>query len=163
MFSYEASILNSVKYLYLRGLSEPSDNSPKIVVQEAIANHSRPLSLDPHLDPYLVRIREGRSLIESTEACRSFELYWEHYVAYLVTEECAGSCGNYKDEEYAGQLFRIYSKSHFLDHISRNTGAHAKPVQHYKVACLNHLIDIGAYEPPQIRLIEPGNASFRIH
>ena len=40
--SPEIDSLNSVKYLYLRKLSEPTDNSLRIVVQEAIDNHSAP-------------------------------------------------------------------------------------------------------------------------
>ena len=50
---------------------------------------------------------------------------------------------------------RVYSNSHFLSHIARDTGAHAEPVQHYKLTCLNHLIDVAAYAPPEIRLIGP--------
>jgi hypothetical protein len=34
----ELNALNSAKYLYLRELSEPRDNSLRLVVQEAIAN-----------------------------------------------------------------------------------------------------------------------------
>ncbi len=93
-------------------------------------------------------------LIESTEGCRTFELSWKCYVAYLVTEECVGSCGTYDDETYTGKLFRVYSESHFLNHLARDTGSHTEPVQHYKLTCLNHLIDVAAYAPPEIRLIE---------
>jgi hypothetical protein len=98
---------------------------------------------------------KGAWPIEFTETCMRFELIWKHVVAYLVTEECAGSCGNYIDEIYTGKLLRVYTKSHFLEHIARDTGAHTEPIQHYKLTCLNHLIDVACYVAPEIRLLGP--------
>jgi hypothetical protein len=94
-------------------------------------------------------------LIESTESCRTFELFWKHYVAYSVTEECVGSCGRYEDETYTGKVLRMYTTSHFLNHLARDTGGHIEPIRHYKLICLNHLIDVAAYAEPEIRLIGP--------
>jgi hypothetical protein len=71
----------------------------------------------------------------------------------LVTEELIGSSGSYDDEIYTGKLLRVYTKSHFLDYLSRDTGGHREPVQHYKLICLNHIIDVGSYAPPAIRLM----------
>ncbi len=111
-------------------------------------------ALNPHPElPELEEILRGSSLIESTDACRIFELMWERYVAYLVTEECVGSCGQYDDEVYTGQLFRVYTKSHFLEHLSRDTGGHTESVLHFKLTCLNHLVDVAAYAPPEVKQI----------
>jgi hypothetical protein len=90
------------------------------------------------------------------DGCRVFELYWKHYAAYLVTEELVGSNAKagYGDECYTGRLLRLYSKSHFLDHVARDTGGHIEPLQHYKLVCLNHLIDIAAYAAPEVRLLD---------
>ena len=152
--SLELDSLNSVKYLYLRELSEPRDNSLRIVVEEAVLGRDAWLgSAQPSLPELADIMKEGR-LIESTEGCRTFELSWTHYVAYLVTEECVGSCGKYDDESYTGKLFRVYTESHFMNHLARDTGGHVEPIQHYKLTCLNHLIDVAAYAPPQVRLIE---------
>jgi hypothetical protein len=96
---------------------------------------------------------KGAIPIETTESCKTFELYWKHYAAYLVTEEGVGGCGEYKDEAYTGKLLRRYTKSHFLDHLNRDTGGHFKPIQHFKLICLNHLIDVASVEPPQIRVV----------
>jgi hypothetical protein len=78
--------LNSAKYLYLRDLSEPRDSSLRLTIDEAVANHA---GVAPVLDvsPELKNILENSVPIESTENCRTFELYWKRYVAYLVTEE----------------------------------------------------------------------------
>src|SRR6266404_2465447 len=73
----EFNTLNSAKYLYLRELSEPRDNSLRVVVQEAIVNPDGLVHPHPEL-PELEEIVSG-SPIESTDACRTFELTWERY------------------------------------------------------------------------------------
>jgi hypothetical protein len=145
-------VLNSLKYLYLRELSEPRDNSLRIVVQEAVDNRSAPISVLPDL-PELTEILRDAWPIESVEACKSFELSWNRYAAYLVTEELVGSNGSYQDEAYTGRLLRVYTKSHFLEHLARDTGGHLEPLRHYKLICLNHLIDVASYAPPEIHVI----------
>jgi hypothetical protein len=76
-------------------------------------------------------------------------------VAYLVTEECVGSAGKYDDEVYTGKLLRYYEKSHFLNHLGKDTGGHFQYLKHYKLVCLNHLIDVASEEPPEVRAVEP--------
>lgn len=150
----EMNLLDSAKYLYLRELTEPRDNSLRLVVQEAVVNPAGVIRSHPEL-PELAELSKGASPIESTEACRSFELTWKHYVAYLVTQECVGSCGQYGDELFAGTLFRVYTKSHFLEHLARDTGGHTEEIFHYKLVCLNHLIDVAAYNAPEVKQIDP--------
>jgi hypothetical protein len=158
----ELDALNSAKYLYLRELSEPRDNSLRLVEKEAIVNPDGLFHPHPEL-PELEEVLRGSSPIESTDACRTFELTWVRYVAYLVTEECVGSCGRDDDEIYTGKLFRVYTKSHFLEHLSRDTGGHTESVLHYKLLCLNHLVDVAAYAPPEVRQIgQVVSASTRI-
>jgi len=155
----ELSSLDSAKHLYLRELSEPRDNSLRLIVDEAVATPSGSIR-SGHLDlPELAEILKDAQSIETTESCRTFELSWKHYVAYLVTEECVGSCGKYDDETFSGKLFRIYTRSHFLDHLIRDTGGHTQVMQHYKLTCLNHLIDVASYDPPDIRIIGPVSSS----
>jgi hypothetical protein len=151
----EVEQLNAVKYLYLRELSEPRDNSLRIVVEEAVVNPSGIIAPEFLERPELAVIREGASPIESVEGCRLFELHWKRYAAYLVTEECVGSSAakGYDDERYDGRILRVYSESHFLTYMTRDTGGHIEPLQHYKLVCLNHLIDIAAYAPPKIRVL----------
>ena len=144
--------LNAAKYLYLRELSEPRDNSLRLIVEEAILNRSGIVHSDL---PELANILKGASPIESVAGCKTFELYWKSYAAYLVTEELVGSSaiGGYEDEAFSGKLLRTYTKSHFLDHLARDTGGHFEPLQHYKLICLNHIIDVAAYAPPEVRVI----------
>jgi len=145
--------LNSVKYIYLRNLSEPQDNSLRLVVEEAVVNRSG--IIRPSL-PELAELMRDSYPIESIEGCKTFELHWKRYASYLVTEELVGSnaAGGYEDEAFSGKILRAYSKSHFLDFLARDTGGHLESIQHYKLICLNHLIDIAAYAPPEIQVIE---------
>src|SRR3954467_8755579 len=134
LMSHDSAVeqLNSAKYLYLRELSEPHDNSLKLVVEEAVVNRS---GIVKSALPELQAVLKDASPIESVEDCKVFELYWKHYVAYLVTEELVGSnaLAGYDDECFTGKLLRSYSKSHFLAHVARDTGGHTEPPQHYKL------------------------------
>jgi len=149
-----AARINQAEYLYLRSIQEPSDNQLEVFIEEAVANEEKrgqPFAGSGR--PELAEIARDAAPIESTPSCPTFRLYWKHYAAYLVTEEMVGSCGNYDDELYEGRLFRLYTKSHFLDHLSRDTGAHSNPLLHYKVTCLNHLVDVAAENPPDIEIV----------
>jgi hypothetical protein len=152
------ALLEKMEYLYLRALSEPKDNSLLLIVEEAIVNRSR--NINSEADSSLSEVLRGTGIldhahpIESTENCRAFKLHWRRYAAYLVAEELVGSNGKgYDDEAYTGKLLRHYTRSHFLDHLARDTGGHLSPIRHYKLICLNHLIDIAAYDPPEIDLV----------
>jgi hypothetical protein len=149
------SKLNSAPYLYLRQLSEPTDNSLRLIVEEAVLNRSGTVVPPPEwaTAPELTNTLRDASPIESVEGCRTFELYWKRYVAYLVTEEGVGSCGRSDDEVFTGRLLRHYSKSHFLDHLAQDTGGHTQPLQHYKLICLNHLIDVASEGSPEIQVV----------
>jgi hypothetical protein len=158
------SLPKDVKHLYLREICEPRDNSLRVVLREAVVNLEK-VGSQLEVEGFPTRalqetgILESAHPIESTANCATFELYWKHYVAYLVTEECVGGCGEYGDETYTGNLFRHYSKSHFLEHLARDTGSHFRPLQHYKVICLNHLIDVASEDPPEIQIVSEDRQS----
>jgi hypothetical protein len=70
----------------------------------------------------------------------------------LVTEELAGTGGSLDDEIYEGKLFRVHAKSSFLDHLARDIET-LEPIQHYKLICLDHLIDIASTKPHKVSRI----------
>jgi hypothetical protein len=70
------------------------------------------------------------------------------------TEEGVGSYGENGDEVYTGKLLRHYTKSHFLDHLGRDTGGHMNSLRHYKIICLNHLIDVASENQTEIELVK---------
>jgi hypothetical protein len=145
------ALLNQASYLFLREISEPEENSLRLVVEEAIADRTEVVST-PNRASSFAEISRGASPIRSIEGCGIFELVWARYVAYLVTDEVLGSGGQYEDEVYTGNLFRIYTKSHFLRYLSSETGPHFKPIVHYKLVCENHLVDVASTSPPDVRL-----------
>jgi hypothetical protein len=69
----ELECLDSAKYIYLRELSEPRDNSLHVVMQEAVVNPAGLVASHAGL-PELAEILKDASPIESTDACRTFEL-----------------------------------------------------------------------------------------
>jgi hypothetical protein len=152
-------LLNRSQYFFLREISEPHDNSLRLVMQEAVVNSSSVVRPRAGELPEVTRLREGAAPIESVEGCKTYELYWNRYAAYLVTNESVASCGNHPNEEYSGNLFRKYTKSNFLKHLEQDAQAIIEPVQHFKLICLNHVIDVASYEAPQIRKIEKINLS----
>lgn len=141
--------LNSVKYLHLRELrdSEKSLNSLRIIVEEAAINQAAVANLG--------HLKNARP-IESVDGGKLFELSWKLYVAYLITEELVGSNAKngYDDECYTGKLLRLYTKSHFLAHLARDTGGHTGDILHFKLICLDHLIDVASCDPPVVRRID---------
>ncbi len=150
--------IDSVAYLYLKCLFEPHDNKLTIILDEAIANTSKagPIFLVGGVD-----LGAESSPIETTSKCRRFTLYLSSYITYSVTEEMAGSCGEYDDEVYTGRLLREYSKSNFLSFIARDTGAHFEPYHHYKITCLNHIIDVATVAVPILSVSSHLNGEFQ--
>jgi hypothetical protein len=146
-----ASLLNQANHLFLRQITDRQNNSLRIVVEEAIVDASE-IILSPDPTSPFSQILDETHPIRSSEKCNAFVLEWDHYVASLVTEEVVGSGGSHNDETYTGNLFRLYSQSHFLDHLFRDTGGHARPIAHYKLVCENHLIDVASYDPPLVRI-----------
>lgn len=149
------SRIDSAEYLYFRGLREPLDNSLLMAVQEAVVNRDEPIEQYRTTSPTFEKLTKGAHPIESTPDCKTYLLAWDRYVAYLVTEEVVGSCGSYKDEAFTGRRFQRYTQSHLLDHVARDTGHHEKPPLHFKILCLNHLIDVVAYEEPTVTVLDP--------
>jgi hypothetical protein len=73
--------LNSVRYIDLRGISEPDKrafNAVRIIVEEAIVNGARAVVSDL---PELAGVLAGARPIESVEGCKMFSLSWKHYLA----------------------------------------------------------------------------------
>ena len=94
----------------------------------------------------------GAHAIEVTEKSRSFEIEWEYYVAYSVLNECFKK--RRTDEVWTGHLFRIYTKSCFIDFVSSTTFAtdeYPGPMQHIGLGCEDHIIDVISTKEPSIK------------
>ncbi len=154
-----------VKYLHLRGISEPdidAFNTLAILAEEAVVNREGMARARPE-SPELDALLKDAHPIESIDGCRMFRLYWKNYVAYMVTEEMAASTSpnGDVDECYTGTILRKYSKSQFLEYINRNTGGRDCDAQHYRLICLDHIIDVASCYPPEIEVTNAEKISLR--
>jgi hypothetical protein len=146
-----AQAIDSCHTIFLREISESEENVLRLVLQEANAN-SETVSLKVGGTTI-----ENLHRIESTERSRTFELRWNQYIAYSVRNE---SFALQDDSELhlSGRLIRLYSKSHFLDYISRATLASEQypgPYTHVRILSENHVVDVVSTQAPEIRLSQP--------
>src|SRR5437016_11627467 len=143
-----ASQIDSHKYLYLTQINEPEDNVLRLVIEEA------------RVDRGTDDIKIGETTITeygpivSDEDCFAYELIFASYIAYSVRNESYTVWD--ESEKWTGQVFRVYSKSYFLDYIRASTIAsedYPGPYTHYEVVCLNHIIDIASVQEPKIQIL----------
>lgn len=143
-----AAQLDSCRYLYLRDLGEPLENSLRLVVQEADASGASPAAQCEGV------VASDYRVIASNEMSRTFELRWHNYVAYSVRNESFAQDG--RPDVYSGRLLRTFSNSAFLDYVNSSTFASSDfpgPLTHIGVACLNHVVDVVAVGPPTISIL----------
>ena len=93
-------------------------------------------------------------LVEATNPDRLFEIRWSSYVSYAVRSE--HYCQWDSDEAWEGKhVFRIYSKSKFLDFVAAGTFASklsSEPFKHYQIQSLYPIIDVASWQAPQVRV-----------
>ncbi len=143
--------IDDCKYLYLRELTEPRDNSLRLEIEEA-KSEGPPENFE--VSPG--NVIPGCRSIESDESCRLFVLVWETYVCYSVRNE--SFCTLDDAEAWEGRLLCLYKKSHFLDYVARATFAsdeYPGLLRHWGINCLNHVIDVVSACEPQVRRIRP--------
>ena len=146
--------IRTCKHLYLDEISEPSDNELRVVVSEALMGEPvdpKTLADDPHLQDLLAGAG-ARAIVRSAES-RVFVLSWSTYVAYSVRNESFVSADKY--EEFEGRLLLKFGKSRYLDFVAAATLADSDypgPLQHWGLACLNHIVDIVSIEKPVVTM-----------
>ena len=137
------SEMNSCKYLYLDGFYEPEENELQLQIVEADSGFRKQDIMIGHKNI------EGVSPIETMPGMKRFDITFEVYIGFAITNESYAA--NAEDEEYRGNLARIYTKSRYLEFISNSTIAsdiHPGPYRHYAFCCQNHAIDIVSCHSP---------------
>lgn len=141
--------INSHSCIYLGNISEPQDNSLRLVIEEGnFSGDEKPL------DPLMCEIL-GIEAPEGTNPTCIYEVVFNSYIGYTVLDESYLETVE-SESESAKQVFRVFQKSNYLDYLKHSTQAiitHEGKLQHYSFKCLNHLIDVVASEPPVIRNI----------
>jgi hypothetical protein len=141
--------MDDCRALFLAQIEETGRNSLKLVVAEGLpVGEPETLTTGGVTFPNCTRI-------ELTDQSRIFELIWMYYIGYAVLNESFASVND--DEQYKGRRFRVYSKSRFLDYMSRATFAcdeHPGPTRHYCVACEDHIVEVLAVDPPVVTRVQ---------
>lgn len=136
--------VSNCRYLFLENLSEPRANALKIEIADGRVSHvSVPVEI------------AGQSLGESRpvhtdESCERFELTWNSYVLYQVTDESYGK-KEQSEIEISGESASIYQSSSLLEYVLRSTNAshqHPGKLTHYRMICSDHVIDVISTERP---------------
>ena len=149
--------IDECKYLYMRGLHEPRDGKIRFLVEEAGLQTPRSSQEDPGFGSIVALLEDARP-IESDSSSRLFEIVYDEYISYTVSNE---TYGKYPEppEVFTGNLFRIFSWSYLLE-MTRKTSYASDghpgpgPLEHHEIACLNHVIDVITTRPPMIAIID---------
>lgn len=143
--------IDDCSYVFAESIGEISELTLGLVIVEAKAQDR---VYSPADDSPFEQIKAGGSPIEPDSGCRVFELLFDRtqMVSYAVLNE---SYGVYpKDpEQFVGKLFRKFSCSHLLEFTKQTTIAsefYPGPLEHYQIACLNHVVDVITTGPPRI-------------
>jgi hypothetical protein len=143
--------INDCEYLFVESIRECEELTLELTVKEAKLQLQ---ILAPRDGSVLEELRVGGRPIETDLTCRWFRLIFDgsHMVSYTVLNE---SYGTYPvaPEEFTGKLFRVFSWSHLLEFTKRTTcvsDEYPGALQHYQIACLNHVIDVICTGPPRI-------------
>ena len=148
------SAMNQHKYLDMIEIQETYKDSLRIVIAESGVSDEAP-KISPEEEPNdaLRKILNESKPIEITDNSAHYEIIFDNYIAYAVTNESyAGGI----DEKFEGKLARIYSESAFLNYIGQGTFAteeYPGPFVHYGFVCLNQIVDIVSEQPPTVKLI----------
>jgi hypothetical protein len=149
--------VDECEYLYMRGLHEPSANKIRFLVEEAGLQTPRPPQGTVALDSVAALLTDARP-IESESSSRLFEIVYDEYISYTVSNE---TYGKYPEppELFTGKLFRVFSWSYLLEMTRKTSYAGDDhpgpgPLQHHEIACLNHIIDVITTRPPMIAIID---------
>jgi hypothetical protein len=141
-------LINECAYLSFVSVNEPKTNALEIVVDEAR------ISDETHILQIGNGTISGVSPIEVDKNSQRFRIYWPDYTVYSVANETDARSHDY--EVFEGRLFRRYAQSFFLDFATKGTAPRADaltPMQHWEIACLNHIVNVISYHPPVISVI----------
>ncbi|XID95006.1 hypothetical protein ACF3MZ_11040 [Paenibacillaceae bacterium WGS1546] len=138
--------LMDLKDIFFVGHTEPTVNSLRLFFSRSkTSDIPEPLLIgDKNFgDSYSINIDEASPLLQ---------IDFKSYIGYSILNESFTVWDDY--EEFTGKIFRIYTKSRYLDFISNGTIAfedHPGPFKHYGVSCLDHIVDVVSISEPIVQ------------
>jgi len=154
----EFTEIDSCHCLFLREITEPRENALRLVLEEAFV-----LPEEGTVTVAGVEIK-GSHPVRSVQGSRLFEIIWDSYVAYSVRNESYVTRD--ESETFSGRYACTYSKSQFLDYVSRSTFARTEypgPLQHTGFVSEWHIVDVISSVHPRISRCDrtqPGSNSW---
>jgi len=142
--------IDACRYLYLRRLWEPHHNSLAIIIDEGITDSG------PNLDLSAAPVTQAVPIAVGPNS-RAFELKWSRYFAYSIRNEGFAILTD-SDIRASGRLLVVYETSNYLEFLRKTTWDTTDvfgPLMHVGVLCLNHIIDVVGFGPPEIRTVAP--------
>lgn len=143
--------INDCEYLFAVSIREIEELTLEVTLTEAKLQAEIQAPRD---ESEVGQLLVGGRPIEPDATCRLFRVVFDrrHMVSYSVLNE---SYGRYPEppEQFTGKLFRVFSWSHLLEYIRATTYASDENpgvLQHYQIACLNHVVDVICTSPPTI-------------
>lgn len=138
--------LMELRDIFFIGHTEPSVNSLRLFFSRSkTSDVPEPLLIgDKNFgDSYTINIDENSPVIQ---------IDFNSYIGYSILNESFTAWDDY--QEFTGKIFRIYSKSRYLDFISNGTFASEEfpgPFKHYGVSCLDHIVDVVSVSEPIVK------------
>jgi len=138
--------LMGLKDIFFVGHTEPSVDSLRLFFGRSMTSEvPEPLIIGNTNfgDSYSINIDENSPIIQ---------IDFDSYIGYSILNESFTVWDEY--EEFTGKIFRIYTKSRYLDFISNGTFASEDfpgPFKHYGVSCLDHIVDVVSVSEPIVK------------
>jgi hypothetical protein len=148
-------VFQDCKYLFLHSIGEPDEGGLRLIVHEArVGGPPSAEELAAEAFPALRTILAGSKAIEHGPGCKVFEITWEQYIAYAVDNE-SYALPEPKESIGTGRLFIEYTKSVYLDYLSKVSFASADypgPFKHWALLCLDHIVNVVSTNEPKIKI-----------
>lgn len=144
--------LMNLENIYLHSIEEPEENHLSLIFEKTKINTNTETLQTGNT------IIEGLHSIDVDYKLPFIQLDFQWYIGYAITNESYTSFDEY--ERFDGRIFRIYSKSRYLDYINLSTvvtDEYPGTFKHYGVICLNHIVNVVSVEEPLVREIERKN------
>lgn len=144
---------------FLERLTDGPDNELTIIITKSREMTPSPDSIKSRAgsDEHLLKILLGCQQLVPDNT-HSYKISFDNYITYQMRNE--SYCSYDPDENRVGHGLLLFSKSKFLDYLSKATdafddGKEAYPAKfkHYGVYTLNHIIDIISHREPIIEKI----------
>jgi hypothetical protein len=147
--------IRACQYLYLHAISEPEENTLRVVLLEAkVGNPPSQQRLAAEKNLKLRAMLEKTNEIIHGEECQIFELNWPSYIGYSVENE-SYSLPEPKESVGEGRLMVEYTESVYLNYLSKTTFAspdYPGRFKHWSLYCLNHTINVASVNAPLITI-----------